>query len=129
VTSGCTMPCAGNSSELCGGPARLNAYNNTAFILDIPMYGTWESIGCYRFVSNGLNPSRMPNFLLLSDNVNARTLVNQLTVTGSMTVEKCLAACQASNFSFSGLEYRQQCCMWLSSACIGMDISSIPLIN
>ena len=29
---GCTMPCAGNSSEFCGGPNRLNVYNFTGII-------------------------------------------------------------------------------------------------
>jgi len=85
------MPCAGNSSELCGGSARLNVYNNTAISLVTPTFETWKSIGCY------------------SDSINARTLVNPTTVSGSMTVEKCLAACQAANFSFAGLEYSEQC--------------------
>lgn len=26
--SGCTMPCNGNTTELCGGPNRLNVYYN-----------------------------------------------------------------------------------------------------
>jgi len=56
VTSGCTMPCAGNPSELCGGAARLNVYNNTAIALVTPTYEAWESIGCYTFVSNDSFP-------------------------------------------------------------------------
>jgi len=29
---GCTMACAGNSTEFCGGPSRLNVYNFTGTI-------------------------------------------------------------------------------------------------
>lgn len=29
ASSDCSMTCAGNSSEFCGGPNRLNAYNYT----------------------------------------------------------------------------------------------------
>ena len=29
AASDCNMVCAGNSSEFCGGPNRLNVYNNT----------------------------------------------------------------------------------------------------
>lgn len=33
---GCNMPCQGNSSELCGGPNRLNVYNYTGVITTVP---------------------------------------------------------------------------------------------
>ena len=29
ASSGCNMPCAGNSTETCGGPNRLTTYNYT----------------------------------------------------------------------------------------------------
>ncbi|KAF8621390.1 hypothetical protein AX15_007844 [Amanita polypyramis BW_CC] len=94
----CNMVCAGNISEFCGGPNRLDVYNNTAFAAMAPptpvitaQIGNWTSLGCY------------------SDNVNGRALPNGVAVTGSMTNAKCTSACLAGGFSLAGTEYAAEC--------------------
>jgi len=92
----CNMVCAGNSSEFCGGPDRLNVYNNTPIANPPPnppppSSGIWTSLGCY------------------SDNVAARTLGVGMAVNGPLTVELCTKACFAANYSLSGVEYADEC--------------------
>ncbi|KAJ6452289.1 WSC domain-containing protein [Mycena sanguinolenta] len=93
--SDCNMPCAGNASESCGAGLRMRVYNK----LNTPQpatpskgTGKWESIGCYKDAA-ALN----------------RVLQNQATIKGNMTVESCISACQAGNFSYAGLEYSSEC--------------------
>jgi WSC domain len=45
-----------------------------------------------------------------SDQVSARTLPYLTSVTGQLTVESCLNACQASGYPLAGVEYGSQCC-------------------
>lgn len=45
----CTMVCSGKSSEICGGPNRLNVYT-TSTTTTPPPSGGWVSLGCYRYV-------------------------------------------------------------------------------
>lgn len=55
----------------------------------------WNFLGCY------------------SDNVNGRTLVNNIQVQGgstAMSVELCQAACKANGYSIAGVEYSGECC-------------------
>lgn len=103
--SGCDMTCAGNSSEYCGGPDRLNLYNYTGtltttentgsgtgseFFVTPNLSGNWTYSGCY------------------VDNANGRVLGDELD-SSSMTVESCTAHCTADNFTIAGLEYSTQC--------------------
>ncbi|KAF7361180.1 Copper radical oxidase [Mycena sanguinolenta] len=85
----CNMSCAGNPTESCGAGLRMRVYNK----LDTPQpatpsKGKWESIGCYK-------DAAAPN----------RVLPQLATVKGNMTVEICTSACQASNYTYAGLEY------------------------
>ena len=41
----CSMVCSGNSSEFCGGPGRLNAYNYTGTNLPSPGTTTPVNVG------------------------------------------------------------------------------------
>jgi hypothetical protein len=70
------MPCTGNSAETCGGGGRLNVYQVTP---------TWQSMGCY------------------TDLTNSRTLSASYNIAGN-TQEKCMAACQAGGYKYSGTE-------------------------
>ncbi|THH11527.1 hypothetical protein EW145_g572 [Phellinidium pouzarii] len=91
----CSMACTGNSSELCGGPNRLNLFFSGGTPPPVPTVvpssGLWESLGCF------------------SDDVNNRTLSTPVGVDGDMTVPACVAACQADNFPLAGLEFSTQC--------------------
>ncbi|PVH95877.1 hypothetical protein DM02DRAFT_536413 [Periconia macrospinosa] len=105
VTDGCTMACAGNPSEPCGGPNRLTVYQNNVLVGPAgaparpsvnPGLNGYRSLGCY------------------TDNVNARTLSDGVPTAGgaqSLTVALCISACAVSQYSYAGVEYSQECCM------------------
>ena len=47
--------------------------------------------------------------LCYSDSVSARAL-QVMVDAGNTTVESCVAACQAQEFSLAGVEYGRECC-------------------
>ncbi|KAJ7635293.1 galactose oxidase [Roridomyces roridus] len=105
--SACNMVCAGNSTELCGGPNALTVFNFTgtnlppppppvgggptgvtAIATDLPE--PWAYLGCF------------------VDGAHGRVLPNEIDNT-TMTVEMCVDICTGTNFSISGLEFGVQC--------------------
>ncbi|CAI6337783.1 unnamed protein product [Periconia digitata] len=103
VTDGCTMSCAGNSTEPCGGPNRLTVYQNN--VVQDPAHAParpsvnpgvngYRSLGCY------------------TDDVGTRTLSIGVGTTGggqSLTVALCISACASGHYSYAGVEYSGQC--------------------
>ncbi|KAF4624843.1 hypothetical protein G7Y89_g13327 [Cudoniella acicularis] len=81
-SAGCNMACDGNAGETCGGAGRLNAYAAGP---------AWIGLGCY------------------TDQVYERTLTTVGSYSGSLTIEKCLASCQAAGFVYAGMEYHDEC--------------------
>ncbi|KAI5359093.1 putative hem peroxidase, carbohydrate-binding WSC, hem peroxidase superfamily [Septoria linicola] len=95
---GCDMPCAGNSTEICGGSSRLNVYQITALPTMNPgsnsLPAGWNALGCF------------------TDSTSARSLSNGVEVQGgssNMTIRGCLSACAGRGFAYAGLEYAQEC--------------------
>lgn len=88
--SDCNMPCGGNSGQVCGGPARLTVYQNTAQGGPAvnPGVDGWTSGGC------------------VADSVQDRTLPQWANTDGPMTVAGCIAACKAGGFSLAGVEVK-----------------------
>jgi hypothetical protein len=85
-TTGCSMPCAGDASEACGGPDRLTVY--TSFSTN-PGPAGWTSLGCY------------------TDSVQARTLTVLEQVAGgtdAMTPEACTSTCAGAGYKYAGVE-------------------------
>ena len=94
TSKGCDMTCAGNSSEYCGGPNRLDLYQTSATTSSSAVPSGWSSVGCF------------------VDNVSARILTNSEGVQGgytNMTIENCLGACKNAGYNLAGLEYAQEC--------------------
>lgn len=111
ASSGCDMPCNGNSTELCGGPNRLNVYErdgssalpSSSSAAPVPTStaattsaaasapASWQALGCY------------------TDSVAARTLSTPVFPAGGLTIEKCVSACQAAGFILAGVEYGGEC--------------------
>ncbi|KFY89652.1 hypothetical protein V500_05562 [Pseudogymnoascus sp. VKM F-4518 (FW-2643)] len=97
----CSMTCPGNVNELCGGPNRLNVFESTATSPATSAVPTssavavagWTAGGCY------------------TDTVAARSLTQGMAVAGNadMTIELCVAACQAGGYKIAGVEYANQC--------------------
>lgn len=88
--SDCDMACSGDSTEACGGPARLSVYSNV--VQGAPQVNP----GVGGFVSYGC----------VADSVAERTLPNGVQVQGPMTVALCVSACQAGGYAFAGVEVR-----------------------
>ncbi|KAF8534900.1 putative glyoxal oxidase precursor [Trichophaea hybrida] len=104
TSSGCDMPCNGNSSEFCGGADRLNVYNaNGAASSSSSSSATPTSS------STGSAPTGWTNLGCYTDSVGARTLGTPMFVGSPMTVELCTAACHSSGFILAGLEYAGEC--------------------
>jgi hypothetical protein len=108
----CDMTCAGNSSEYCGGPDRLNLYNYTSTLPTTTTPpaggGGGGGGGLVSDVSTGL-PGTWTYAACYVDNANGRVLGNEYDNT-TMTVESCIAYCSSSNFTIAAIEYSVQCC-------------------
>ncbi|CAG7852527.1 SubName: Full=Related to glyoxal oxidase {ECO:0000313/EMBL:CCA74839.1} [Serendipita indica DSM 11827] len=86
VTDGrCNMPCQGDTTEICGGSLGLSVYRYTSS--NLTNYKTWSYDNCY------------------VDSIWNRVLPNSKFVSGPMTIEKCLDACDAAGYTYAGLKY------------------------
>jgi len=95
--SQCNMACAGDSTQPCGGPSRLNLFHSTA------MVGPQTNPGVNGFVHMGC----------YSEGTTGRALTYGVSGTAipasQMTVDRCTAACLAANFLLAGVEYGGEC--------------------
>jgi hypothetical protein len=92
--TGCTMACSGNSIQTCGGSSRLSVYNNTNYVYPqlVQGVGAYNLSGCF------------------TDSQTARGLSSFRTASStSMTVENCVASCQARGYRKAGVEYGSEC--------------------
>ncbi|PTB46771.1 uncharacterized protein TrAFT101_003787 [Trichoderma asperellum] len=93
----CNTPCAGDSSEICGGGDRMTIISKgTPAVLSppapVPVVGNWTYQGCYE------------------DNINqVHTFFWQNIFANTMTPEQCLNACGEYGYMAAGLEYGQEC--------------------
>lgn len=94
--SGCSEPCAGNASEICGSANLLSLYNLTSYQppSTVPQVGYYVSQGCY---------NEAPNGRLLGGPSYSNA--------SGMTVESCVQFCQASTptMRVAGVESAQEC--------------------
>ncbi|KAJ6630326.1 WSC domain-containing protein [Mycena sp. CBHHK59/15] len=92
--SDCDQPCAGNSSEICGGSGRLTVFTSGApspVIFKAPQTD-WTYQGCF------------------TDSTTNRTLPVPINVPVGVTAETCTAACQAAGaYTQAGLENGHEC--------------------
>lgn len=100
--SDCSMPCAGNSSQICGNGNRLSVYTTGAADTGPstnPGPDGWKFLACY------------------TDAGDSRTLSTPQGVSAGpsgMTVAQCTAACKSGGYRFAGLEYGDECVYLLS---------------
>ncbi|OQO10992.1 hypothetical protein B0A48_05247 [Cryoendolithus antarcticus] len=90
----CSMPCAGNSSQICGNGDRLSIYSNggdTSKPSTNPGPPGWSFLSCY------------------TDSSAARTLGTGMSLNGATTVASCTAACGRAGYAMAGLEYGSEC--------------------
>ncbi|KAI0641646.1 hypothetical protein C8Q79DRAFT_918971 [Trametes meyenii] len=105
----CNMACNGNSTELCGGPNRLNVYNFTGTLSGPPGQGGGGGLPIdVAPVKTGL-PAPWTYAACYVDNAFGRVMSTQLPDNQAVTVESCIASCQSQNFTLAGLEFGVQC--------------------
>ncbi|KAK0449009.1 uncharacterized protein EV420DRAFT_787296 [Desarmillaria tabescens] len=108
----CTMTCAGNSSQFCGGPNRLNVYNYTG--TDLPPInngggnaGGGQAVAVFP-VLTGLPGSWSYNACWV-DNAHGRIFETEIGADANLTVQSCIASCIDRNFTVAGMEFGQEC--------------------
>lgn len=53
VEDGCSMPCAGDDEQICGGPNRMTVLKSDAeppVLAEVQTYNEWTTEGCYTYV-------------------------------------------------------------------------------
>ena len=93
TSTACTVACAGNSQEVCGGSWALSVFDNTLISGSATgtLGATYSSLGCF------------------ADSTSARTFQGYSTSSSSMTIESCASTCSSQGFAFSGTEYGSEC--------------------
>ncbi|ROT36896.1 WSC domain-containing protein [Sodiomyces alkalinus F11] len=98
--SECNTPCAGNSAQMCGGPARMLIISDGPPDAFAPpeaqksgFNGDWTYQGCVQGIVDG----------------GARTFFWQNFMPGVMTANTCLDRCAEYGYMAAGLEYGQEC--------------------
>lgn len=105
----CDMTCAGNSSEFCGGPNRLNVYNFTGTGLPPQGGGGDEVVLATVFPVIGGLPTGWAYNACWIDNAHGRILDTVIPGNPDNTVEICIEACAQQNFTVAGMEYADEC--------------------
>ncbi|KAJ9633336.1 hypothetical protein H2204_007053 [Knufia peltigerae] len=97
----CNMPCAGNSTLLCGGPGGLTLYNNTKWTstttspsqltgpVTVPSTGQYQYVDCH------------------TEGSNSRALSGFATASNDMTIQYCAGNC--TGYTYFGVEYSREC--------------------
>lgn len=100
TSSDCSMACAGDKNDICGGSSRINIYHNKSDTASNTPPATnagppgWGFLGCY------------------VDSQAARTLPYGATTLGgasNMTVANCVQECQKQKYQYAGVEYSGEC--------------------
>lgn len=108
--SQCNVPCAGDSTTMCGGSWRINVYKYTAPPAPppIPIPTTWTDAGCY------------------SDDGGNRTLLYH-TILPNNTPANCIAYCKAKDYYVAGTQYGQEC--WCGDAIKTSSVSGVKIAD
>ncbi|KAF3769510.1 WSC-domain-containing protein, partial [Cryphonectria parasitica EP155] len=135
-TSGCTMVCAGNQEEYCGGSSRLSLYaldgtdtTTSSFSLSLTSSTKTKlttSNAEITLPSKSLVSSAPPSIVstasslssapagwsyvgCVNDSPTNRTLRGSSLVNSGMTVAMCTTYCANHQYPYAGLEYSTQC--------------------
>ncbi|EFW13530.1 copper radical oxidase [Coccidioides posadasii str. Silveira] len=119
----CTMPCNGNPQQNCGGPDRLNLYQNTAVspstgpttaqptITSSPtdaIVSTTPVSSSTRAVPTAL-PTGWDYAGCYVDNTNGRIMERQLPDDPKLTIESCVSRCAGMGYVVAGTQFSRQC--------------------
>ncbi|KAB8297713.1 hypothetical protein EYC80_001520 [Monilinia laxa] len=108
--TGCTMACTGNSTEFCGGPGRLNAYNYTATTLPPTPTPTTTSVSVPSVTITDLPKGWIYKGCWVDRALGRGSILSvNLPNDANMTVESCIQNCITAGYSIAGMEYYTQC--------------------
>ncbi|KAJ6503002.1 hypothetical protein DFH09DRAFT_899896, partial [Mycena vulgaris] len=96
----CSMPCAGDAAQVCGGGNRLQVYMyyrppRASTASSVGDAERWTFVGCYKLVDLCAR---------FRDGATARTLPNGTHIAGGMSAEKCTSTCQAMGLLLAGTD-------------------------
>lgn len=89
--SQCSIQCANNVNENCGGRSTLDLFYNAAKTPTNPTPAGWTQTGCYTEATNG------------------RALTGYSFSANNMTWQSCLDTCQSKGFKLAGVEWSREC--------------------
>ncbi|KAG6815651.1 hypothetical protein H0H87_012650, partial [Tephrocybe sp. NHM501043] len=107
----CSMVCAGNTQEFCGGPNRLNVYNYTGTDLppQTPSGGGDDGDGMPVSPVTEVLPGNFTYAGCWVDNAFGRIFLFQQPDDLQNTVPTCVATCASQNYTLAGTEYGTEC--------------------
>ena len=117
-TASCSIACAGDKSSTCGGNWALNAFKSNQVNVVVPSVSASASASAVQPSASVSAPSNSTTSLpsgwtaigCRKDNVAGRTLnVDAYTSVQNMTVDACIAHCDALGHTMAGLEYAREC--------------------
>ncbi|OAG35369.1 hypothetical protein AYO21_10440 [Fonsecaea monophora] len=106
VSTKCSMKCAGNSTQVCGGSNAISLYQNTLYVkptnpnpVNVPNQpgSQYGYVGCY-------NEGNGARALGSTDRTGSAA-----TSSATLTVEACAAFCFAKGYAWMGVENGNQC--------------------
>ncbi|KAK8048877.1 copper radical oxidase [Apiospora phragmitis] len=126
ATSGCSMLCSGNQTEICGGPNRLNVYSfgNTQSSTTAAPTTTTAAPSAPSAPSTTAKtstaaptptgpsqPPKVGNYVWYGCQleVGGRTLQLAAYADDKMTIESCYTYCSAQGATYFGTEYGREC--------------------
>ena len=104
------MICAGNRSELCGGPAKISVWNSTMYK---GVYSMFPSKAGVKLPYTTSGKAKTASYLgCAPDNVNnGGRMLNGASYTdgAAMTIESCMGFCAGKGLALAGMEYAGEC--------------------
>ena len=114
----CTMICAGNRNETCGGPNRMSVFNSTHITAPKQPAST-QSTANKQLGTSSTDPSQLsaPSnadtgiyWGCVTDSISARTLnSSKVLMAPNMTLAYCRSFCDSMGYFLSGTEYSDEC--------------------
>ena len=121
----CTMPCNGDAQQMCGGPDRLNIYQNTAIstptsspsasstVTGLPTGTSTPNTQVPRSTTSSASADALPTGWKYAgcyvDNINGRIMEGQQPDNDKLTIESCVSTCVKLGYTVAGAQYSKQC--------------------
>ena len=112
-SSQCTMQCAGDQTQTCGGPNGIQLYTGTP---SVTATATSTSVTPSATPAGPQLATNLPSGWSAAGNgqnciqeVNGRALPDYSEASDDMTINKCINICSSRGFKLAGVEYSKEC--------------------